>query len=241
MSAGSSLFVAASRSGKRRRDRVTPKSDSDSDDSVFARAPVPPGRVASKRLLAKTQERCSGRGWRRPPNSWEAWSGALHQKTPRACWHEQHLPWTAFDEGRRYQDGCGDADVGPGDGRPHKWPQISPCNASRRSSRPSIKTTGRWQSDGLTILAEVAGARELLLKGLECTENLAECRIRIQLRVKQHKFPCRSQNHITQQNTSENKHMVSTQSLAIHSYARQDKLGTPQQPPTMRTISVKTL
>ena len=35
VSAGSNLFVAASRSGKRRRNQLTPKSDSDSGDPVF--------------------------------------------------------------------------------------------------------------------------------------------------------------------------------------------------------------
>ena len=73
----------------------------------FAKAPLPPARIASRGSLSKTRERCLGTGWRRSPNSWKARREAQHWKTPREC--------------RRDQDGPGDADVGG----PRKWPPPS--------------------------------------------------------------------------------------------------------------------
>ena len=84
----------------------------------------------------------------------------------------------------------------------------------------------------MTLLSEVSGGRNRLLKGFEsCTEEFGGVLNSDPIE----NALCCSRNHLTQQNTWDSKHMASTESFAI------DKPGTLRQPPTMSTMTVKTL
>ena len=147
VSAGSNLLVVASQSGKRRRDQVTPKSDSDSDDSVFRKGSSSNCMNRVEKVARENPGAFFGQELAEiSPSSWDAGERPhIGRLCADAGIPEQHLPWTALDEGRRDLEGPGDANVGVGNGRPHKWPPPSggrSPHATLQGGRAGRRPTG---------------------------------------------------------------------------------------------------